>query len=148
MLEGRRGSPGSRTHTPRSSTWRSWPCRARCPSEPRQRGTPQHPQTPRHPFRGGTHTKRGKDSQQSPLSCPPGPSSGDSAPTVRVWQRRAEQGAPTLTHSHWRRQQQPLTSMFPCILAVWNIAFSFIFAVCVRACAAPRELLNPAAGSL
>lgn len=94
------------------------------PASPALRPLPgkgEHPSTPKPPatpFRGGTHTKRSKDSQQSPLSCSPGPSSGGSAPTMRVWQRRAEQGAPTLTHSHWRRQQQPLTSMFPCILAV------------------------------
>lgn len=110
--------PPAHAHTPWSSTWRSWPCQPASPT-PRQRGMPQLPQTPQTPFGGDADTERGTASTQSPLSCVPGqpsPSRG-SAPSG-VWQRRAEQGAPTLTYSHWRRQQQPLTSMFPCILAV------------------------------
>lgn len=143
--------PPAHAHTPWSSTWRSWPCRGAVPQPaplPRQRGMPQLPQTPAIPFGGDADTERGTDRKQSPSGVSPvSPApAGGSAPSG-VSQRRT-QWAPTLTDSHWRRQQQPLTSMFPCILAVWNIAFSFIFAVCVRACAAPRELLNPAAGSL
>lgn len=71
---------------------------------------------------GGTQTlSTGAASPGSPASSAPAvaglrahPAGGEGG----AGSTEPEQGAPPLTHSHWRRQQQPLTIMFPCILAV------------------------------
>lgn len=116
--EERRGSPHSPqlTHTHRGhQVGEVGRAGARCPSEPRaprprcaplpgKGGRPSTPKSPATPFSGGDRHQAGHGHQaKSPLLSPgqASPGSGGSAPTVRavsgVWQRRAEQGAPTLT---------------------------------------------------
>lgn len=149
-------APSSRTHTvvinlaKLAVPGRGAPASPAAPDCPGKGGHPSSPKSPATPLAGGQTPRGAGTASKAPSPVSPGsPAPVAGAPhRPRLRQRRAGRGAPALTHSHWRRQQQPLTSMFPCILAVWNIAFSFIVAVCVRACAVPRELLNPAAGSL
>jgi len=94
--------PPQLTHTSRSSTWRSWPCRSAvpgarpgpaAPSPPRNGGRPRSPRITSDPLRrGGAHTRHqtlGNDAA-SPGSPPP-PSDGG----LRTGRAGAERGLGT-----------------------------------------------------